>query len=123
MIKTPLWTDHPEKLRLVTAADEWVTPEYVAEVMVSLLSEESVEVEEEAATAATTGSSAVNSRQYTRSVKVEGGMILEVAKGRARVVKQYNDPGPRGKGNTVGNMEVAEEEIFGRLANGTWGVD
>lgn len=48
-------------------------------------------------------------------------MILEVAKGKVRVVEQFNDPGPSGEGNTVGNIGVAFEEIFERLERGGWG--
>lgn len=58
----------------------------------------------------------------TAEVQVEGGMILEVAKGRVRVVEQFNDVGPSGEGNTVGNMGVAEEEILQRLEAGEWNV-
>ena len=64
-----------------------------------------------------------DAREGTKEVDVEGGMILEVAKGRVRVVEQFNDVGPSGEGNTVGNVGVAEEEIFEALRGGGWGVD
>jgi len=122
VIKTPLWTENPEKLKLISEGDEWVTPEFVADNIVALIEEDAMEVE---AGAGGKGSGLSNgdSRKGTRRVKVEGGMILEVAKGRVRVVEQFNDPGPSGAGNTVGNMRVAEEEIFERLRSGEWGVD
>ena len=59
----------------------------------------------------------------TKEVEVKGGMILEVAKGRVRIVEQFNDVGPSGEGNTVGNMGVVEEEILQRLEAGEWGGD
>ena len=125
VIKTPLWTDNPEKLRLVAEGDEWVTPEYVAETMVSLIEKERVEV---AASAVRSSASGVagglntgDSREGTKIVDVQGGMILEVAKGKIRVVEQFNDPGPSGEGNTVGNIGVAFQEVFERLEEGGWG--
>ena len=43
VIKTPLWTDHPEKLKMVDeGADAWVTPEEVAQVMLALVQQEKV---------------------------------------------------------------------------------
>lgn len=116
VIKTPLWTEAPEKLKLLAAADAWVTPEAVADVMVALVGDETVRV---------SGRQGVGGgdevREGTREVPVCGGLVLEVAKGRVRVVEQYNDAGPSGEGNTVGNMGVAEEEILKGLAGGGWG--
>lgn len=63
-----------------------------------------------------------DARERTKEVDVVGGMILEVAKGRVRVVEQFNDVGPSGEGNTVGNMGIAEEEVFEWLGSGGWGV-
>lgn len=111
VIKTPLWTDNPEKLRLVEEGkDEWVTPEYVADTMVNLIEEEEIKVSTQ------TG----DARGRTRLAKVEGGMIIEVAKGKRRVVEQYNDPGPSGEGNTVSGMGKAEDDIWSMLKAG-WG--
>ncbi|MCJ1302244.1 hypothetical protein MMC08_005047 [Hypocenomyce scalaris] len=110
LVKTPLWTDHPEKLHWIGKADEWVTPEFVAEKMVDLIEKEELEVE-------------VDNKggEGRKMVKMEGGLILEVAKGRVRKVEQYNDPGPAGEGTTVEGMETAEEEVLGRLKEG-WGM-
>ncbi|CAD6566815.1 MAG: hypothetical protein ASARMPRED_000150 [Alectoria sarmentosa] len=122
VIKTPLWTEAPEKLKLLAGDNAWVTPEFVADVMVSLVENEAVHV---SADLGATGSRSSNghARERTKEVAVEGGMILEVAKGRVRVVEQFNDVGPSGEGITVGNMEIAEEEIFERLKGGGWGVE
>lgn len=122
VIRTPLWTEAPEKLKLVSSDDAWVTPESVADVMVSLVEKETVRV---SAGLSATGSrlSSGDAREGTKEVAVEGGMILEVAKGRVRVVEQFNDVGPSGEGNTVGNVGLAEEEIFERLGGGAWRVE
>lgn len=69
LIKTPLWTDNPEKLKFLAEDDPnntvWVTPEFVAETMLELIESE----------------------------KYLGGTILEVGK-VVRKVEAFNDPGP-----------------------------
>ncbi|MCJ1286133.1 hypothetical protein MMC26_005476 [Xylographa opegraphella] len=112
VIKTPLWTDAPEKLKLVTEKDEWVTPKFVAEQMTNLVEREEIEVQAPSATATGTSS--------TRMAKVEGGFILEVGK-KLRKVEAFNDPGPSRDGNTVTGLEAADKEIFERLRQGGWG--
>ena len=119
VIKTPLWTEAPEKLKLITPNDEWVTPEFVAEVMVDLIEREKVEVE--AFPPPSTDLSSGDSRTGKKTIAVEGGLILEVAKGRVRKVEQFLDPGPSGAGNTVSNVGLADKEIFQRLNEGGWG--
>ena len=120
VIKTPLWTENPEKLRLIKEGDAWVTPEYVAETMAAMVEDEEIEViGGEGAIGG--GAQSGDSRRGTRKVRVQGGMVVEVAKGTRRVVEQFNDPGPSGEGNTVSGMGIAEEEIFGALKDG-WGV-
>ena len=97
---------------MITPNDEWVSPEDVADVMIKLVTEGG-EVEVVASEMA----------DGKKVVRVEGGMILEVAKGRVREVKAFGDEGPRGaRGNTVGNTGVVEEEILGALGSGRWGV-
>ena len=80
VIKTPLWTDNPDKMRLITESDVWVTPEYVADAMTALVEQDEIEV---AATSlgGTLGGASGDAREGTRMVKVVGGMVLEVAKG------------------------------------------
>ena len=122
VIKTPLWTDAPQNLRLMTADDAWVTSEFVADVMVSLVENETVRVSGSLGGSAGSRLSSGDAREGTKEVAVQGGMILEVGKGSVRVVEQFNDVGPSGEGNTVGNAGVAEEEVFERLEGGDWGV-
>ena len=108
--------DNPEKLRLIAKEDEWVSPEYVAETMVSLVEGEALEVS--AAGTRNSGLGMGDQEQETMMVKVYGGMIVEVAKGKRRIVEQFNDPGPIGNGNTVGNVGLAVDEILAMLEEG-----
>ncbi|KAK5140452.1 hypothetical protein LTR32_006750 [Rachicladosporium monterosium] len=95
IIKTPLWTDHPEKLQMLDSAqDAWVEPSEVAEAMLRCCEEDSV----------------------------VGGWVLEVGKGQTRNVEWRDDPGPRGAGMSAGNAEKAVGEVFGWLGEEGWGV-
>lgn len=110
VIKTPLWMDHPEKLKMVDpAADEWVTPEEVAEVMLALIQQDQV--------SEIIGDTKGQGPQFP----VGGGTILEVSK-IVRPVHPYNDPGPHGRaGNTASDMGKLDEEVFGLLSDERWG--
>ncbi|KAF2847395.1 NAD(P)-binding protein [Plenodomus tracheiphilus IPT5] len=93
VIKTPLWTDHPEKLAHVDESkDEWATPEEVAEAMLRCLEDD----------------------------ELPGGTILEVGKGQTRRVEALNDPGPKGAGHTVSRIEEGWGEVFGWLGGEAW---
>ncbi|KAB8076484.1 transmembrane amino acid transporter protein-domain-containing protein [Aspergillus leporis] len=111
VIKTPLWTDHPEKLKIVdSASDEWVTPEEVAQVMLSLIQQDKV--------SETIGDQAGQEPQFP----VHGGTILEVSK-TVRPVGIFHDPGPGGRaGNTVSDMNLLEDEVYGLLSQDGWGT-
>jgi 3-hydroxybutyrate dehydrogenase len=111
VIKTPLWTDHPEKLKMVDdKADEWVTPEEVAEVMLALIQQDSV--------SEIIGDKSGRGTQFL----VQGGTILEVSKS-VRAVSAFNDPGPTGRrGNTVSDMNKVEDEVYDLLSTEGWGV-
>ena len=160
VIKTPLWTEHPEKSKWIEGGDEWVTPEYVAETMVEILEGGSVRVERGArggrggdadersggteiagmgmgmgmgmGTGRGSKEKDLNGRKaheerlegeiVTETITVEGGLILEVARGRVRLVDPFGDLGPRGReGTTAGGMARAVEEVLGRLRPG-WGL-
>lgn len=110
VIKTPLWTDHPEKLKMVTdGEDVWVTPEEVATVMLALVQQEEV--------GEVIGDRSGRGPQYP----VKGGTILEVSK-TVRAVKQFNDEGPGDRpGNTASDHEAVEAESFNLLAQKGWG--
>ncbi|KAH6643544.1 hypothetical protein C7974DRAFT_407282 [Boeremia exigua] len=92
LVLTPLWTEAPEKMQFVGEADEWVSPEEVAEAMLGCLEGE-----------------------------LGGGGVLEVGRGQTRVVGQFMDPGPSGRGHTVSRLEEMEGEVWGKLEAGGWG--
>ncbi|KAF5009049.1 hypothetical protein FDECE_4701 [Fusarium decemcellulare] len=99
VVRTPLWTEHPEKLEFVDESqDAWVTPYEVAEAMLSC----------------------VESPEHV------GGTILEVGKDNTRQVGVFNDPGPDlkdpKKGFTTSNSEQGNQSVWGWLRNKSiWG--
>lgn len=103
-ILTPLWTDHPEKLKMVNKNNPgWISPEAVADVMLDL-----IQLEEHV-----------------------GGTIIEVGE-RIRKIEVYNDPGPSGAGNEAEHDEALEVDMWESLesqyngdlyANGTNGIN
>ncbi|KAF5573945.1 15-hydroxyprostaglandin dehydrogenase [Fusarium pseudoanthophilum] len=85
VIKTPLWTEHPEKLAWIDGTkDEWVEPEDVALAMLSLVEKD----------------------EYV------GGTVLEVGKGQTREVHVLNDAGPSGSGHTVSGLKKGVDEVW-----------
>ncbi|KAI0004350.1 short-chain dehydrogenase [Xylariaceae sp. FL0662B] len=102
IVRTPLWTEHPEKLILLNPEqDGWVTPEEVAKVMIRCVEDDSL----------------------------AGGSILEVGKDNSRLVNASNDPGPdmdpkqglvsRNKGPAIGVvMELlSDEKVWGEMGS------
>ncbi|TKA65783.1 hypothetical protein B0A55_09108 [Friedmanniomyces simplex] len=95
IIKTPLWTDHPEKLQMFDSAqDDWVEPSEVAEAMLRCCEDDTV----------------------------VGGWVMEVGKGQTRNVGWRNDPGPSGPGMSVGNSAAMVAETYKWLGEPGWGV-
>ncbi|KAF2868218.1 hypothetical protein BDV95DRAFT_160350 [Massariosphaeria phaeospora] len=94
VVKTPLWTEHPEKMSFLDAAkDEWATPEEVAEAMLRCLEDP----------------------------EMGGGTILEVGARQTRRVEQFNDPGPSGPGHTVSKVKEGYAEVHEWLGAEGWG--
>ncbi|KAF2492961.1 short chain dehydrogenase [Lophium mytilinum] len=94
LIKTPLWTEHPEKNKFIDEGkDEWATPEEVAEAMLRCMEDP----------------------------EMGGGTVLEVGKDQTRRVAMLNDPGPKGDGNRVSKMKVGMDEVFEWLGQDGWG--
>lgn len=88
VIKTPLWTDNPDKIKMIDSAkDVWVEPEEVAAVMLSL----------------------IENNEHV------GGTILEVGKNQVRRVEVLNDMGPSGAGHTVSALAKGTDEIWTEL--------
>ncbi|KAM3514819.1 hypothetical protein MY11210_001543 [Beauveria gryllotalpidicola] len=93
-VSTPMINEHPDDL-VDADTDALVTPQEVAEAMLSL-----VESEEHA-----------------------GGTILEVGAAYTRTVSVWDDPGPTQaprQGTTLSKMKNVEENIVKTLKDGTW---
>ncbi|KAF5704318.1 3-hydroxybutyrate dehydrogenase [Fusarium mundagurra] len=109
IIKTPLYTDNPEKMAMVDGLqDVWVEPEEVAEVMVALIERDRM-------------SETIGEYPKNGDIQIKSGTILEVTKGRARPVHPYHDPGPSGPGALASNMAAAENAVMEMLKPG-WGA-
>ena len=95
IVKTPLFTDNPHKLRWIDdEADLWITPEQIAEQMLRLLEDD----------------------------ELVGGTILEVGQAHQRVVPMFNNPGPQGgAGMQSSNGQFAIDEAFEKLGTKGWG--
>ena len=85
VVKTPLWTDNPEKLKIVKQegqdADVWVTPEETAEAMLALVKDDEIP-----------------SEKGGDQVPIVGGTCLEVLARYVRDVPLVNNMGPQGTG-------------------------
>ncbi|KAL3434005.1 transmembrane amino acid transporter protein-domain-containing protein [Aspergillus tetrazonus] len=103
IIKTPLWTDHPEKLKIVDdKKDAWVTPDEVATVMLALVQQDQ----------ASEVIGDFENKEGKEVYPIRGGTILEVSK-TVRSVSPYNDPGPGTRpGNTVSTAAALEDEVW-----------
>ncbi|KAK5123757.1 hypothetical protein LTR85_002393 [Meristemomyces frigidus] len=95
IIKTPLWTEHPEKMKMLDEnIDAWVEPEEVADAMLRCCEDKTV----------------------------VGGWVLEVTKGKTRNVGWRDDPGPTGPGATASNVASTTAEVYQWLSEPGWGV-
>lgn len=100
VVRTPLWTEHPDKLKFVDQEhDSWVTPQECAEAML----------------------------QCVESERLVGGTILEIGKNHTRQVAVFNDPGPDlknpEKGFTTSNSEQGDQAVWNWLGDGrVWAV-
>ncbi|KZL84386.1 short chain dehydrogenase [Colletotrichum incanum] len=99
VVRTPLWTENPEKLiNLDANQDGWVTPQEVAQAMLRCIEEDAF----------------------------VGGSILEVGKDHTRLVQAFNDPGPDRdpkNGLVARNVSKGTEMIFAWLKDATkWAV-
>lgn len=84
MVMTPLWTNHPDQFKAVDQKQDVIlSPEEMAEAMLML----------------------VESGDY------EGGSVLEVLKGKTRLVKIDSEV-PNGEGATMSNMGLITEETL-----------
>ena len=85
IVKTPLWTDAPEKITFIDeSADEWVTTTEVAGAMLKLAEDPAM----------------------------PGGTVLEIGHNHTRDIPLANNPGPVGAGHTLTNAAVGIHEVF-----------
>jgi len=82
-ILTPLWTENPDKMKLVSKEPGWVTPEDVGKLMLEM----------------------VRGEEYV------GGSIWEIGS-TIRKVEQFNDGGPSAGGNGVTASEGHEDDMW-----------
>ncbi|KEF61569.1 3-hydroxybutyrate dehydrogenase [Exophiala aquamarina CBS 119918] len=93
VVKTPLFTEHPEKLKAVDREkDAWVTPEKVAEVMLACVKDQSIAMYPE-------GEAGVDGE----AISIHGGSCLEVLTRRVRDVPMFNNVGPLAGGEPGGS--------------------
>ncbi|KAH0347597.1 NAD(P)-binding protein, partial [Aureobasidium melanogenum] len=94
IIKTPLWTDNPDKMRYFDEEkDLWATPEEVAEAMLTLVEDE----------------------------EMVGGTILEIGHDVKRVVPIFNNPGPKGAATSISGSAELINEVYDTVATEGWG--
>nr|POF22400.1 15-hydroxyprostaglandin dehydrogenase [nad(+)] [Quercus suber] len=95
VIRTPIWTDHPEKLRMIDQTrDTWVEPEEVAKGMLRCLVDEDI----------------------------KGGSVMEILKDSFRNVDWKGDPGPHGPGSVVSSAQILNDEVMDWLRQPEWGL-
>jgi 3-hydroxybutyrate dehydrogenase len=115
VVKTPLWTDHPEKLKMVKQEgqdkDEWVTPEETAQVMLNLVKDNEM-------TEKISGGG-------SNKVQIRGGTCLEVLCDHVRDVPLLNNVGPGATGvggASVQNGDTVFNEVIDSLKTKGWGL-
>lgn len=113
VVKTPLWTENPEKLKMVRQEgdnqDQWVTPEETAEVMLRLVKDNEM-------------TSKISGGRET--VPIQGGTCLEVLCDFVRDVPLLNNIGPNATGvpgASVQDRDKRETDILEKLNTPGWG--
>ena len=112
VVKTPLWTDNPEKMKAFNEdKDVWVTPQEVAEVMLAIVEKDKI---------STTVADLAATDDHAEEITIRGGSCLEVSAGRVRDVPMHNNSGPLGiTGNNVSNFEELYNETFDLIKPGS----
>ena len=112
VVKTPLWTDHPEKHKAFDEdKDVWVTPQEVAEVMLAIVEKDKI---------STNVNGQAGPVDHSEDITILGGSCLEVSAGQVRNVPMHNNEGPFGKvGNNISNVAELYEETFELIQPGS----
>ncbi|KAB8446260.1 hypothetical protein FH972_025241 [Carpinus fangiana] len=94
LVKTPLWTDHPEKLKGISDdQDTWISPQEIAQMMLRLVQDD----------------------EYT------GGDMVEVGADGTRKVPMFGNEGPRGLGFTMSKGSEIIADNLKQLSTPGWG--
>ena len=111
VVKTQIWIEHPEKLKMLKLngeePDEWVTPVEVAQVMLACVQDDEI-------------SSGMEGEDV---IRIQGGSCLEVLASTVRDVPLFNNVGPFAlgrKGAKAGQTKESKDEVLGLLKPG-WG--
>ncbi|KAK7902932.1 hypothetical protein LTR67_002578 [Exophiala xenobiotica] len=120
VVKTPLFLEHPDKLKMFRSSgdspDVWVTPEEVAQVMLACVKDDEID----ANIRAVEGKEGAGDRE---KVPIRGGSCLEVLAGFVRDVPLYGNVGPFAAGRpgaTVSDTPKMVDEVYEVLKPG-WG--
>ncbi|KAJ5873349.1 hypothetical protein N7455_003892, partial [Penicillium solitum] len=105
LVNMPIWTEAPEKLRMISDLNQLVDSSDLAMRTVDLTENNWVH-------------SCIPSGGELLPVK--GGTILKISKGKRSIVKQLMDEGEEYEPNKI---EVNKREVWGLLASGKWGVN
>lgn len=107
IVKTPLWLDHPEKLKVVReGTDVWVPPEETAEAMLARVKDNEIQ-----------------SEAGGETIPIVGGTCLEILAKYVRDVPLLNNIGPEATGKPGAAVSDGAEiytEVVGLLKPG-WG--
>jgi 3-hydroxybutyrate dehydrogenase len=112
VVKTPLWTDHPEKVKAFNEdKDVWVTPQEVSLVMLAIVEKDKI---------STTLSGQADPDYHTDEIKIVGGSCLEVSAGKVRDVPMHNNSGPFNiTGNHISNVAALYDDTFELIKPGS----
>lgn len=105
LVNMPIWTEAPEKLRMISDLNQLVDSSDLAMRTVDLTENNWVH-------------SCIPSGGELLPVK--GGTILKISKGKRSIVKQLMDEAEEYEPNKI---EVNKREVWGLLASGKWGVN
>lgn len=105
LVKTPLWSENNEKRGPLSKNLVWVTPEEVAEVMLSIVEKDAVHI----------CFREVPSQPDDPLIPIAGGSILEISGDRVRAVEAFLDPGPQRISSQDFDVPAMEKSIFDDL--------
>lgn len=123
-VRTPLFTDNPEKFRIIDEEkDGWIHPHEVARVMLALVERNEISLGEDGSFI--NDSDAKSSTEAsTKKIPIRGGVVVEVLENHLREVPLFNNPGPTAsgaRGAVPSGAGAAYKDIVSSLSPG-WGA-